>query len=328
MQNELTIKDIAKLCNISVSTVSRVINDKERVSEETRKKVLKVIEELNYVPNNAAVSMVKKKTKTIAVIVPEINNPFYTAVIEGTESCARNKGYFTLVFSTGTNFLKERDFFNGILSRIADGVIIVPTNENMEYYKKFTKPIIFVDNYVDNCGCDAVVVDNFGGAYQGVTHIIGLGHKKIAIISLPMDNIIGKERYKGYEKALRDNNIEILPQYIKRGTWYEDYGYKSTIELLDMNDPPTAIFAANDLTCQGSIKALSDRGVRPGIDIFLLGFDENQLADFVKPKVPVIKRPTSEIGKIATQILLDKIEGNTGEVSHRKVVLGADLIIR
>lgn len=328
MNNEITIRDIAKMCNVSVSTVSRVINNQKRVSEETRKKVLKIIKDLNYVPNNAAVTMVKKETKIIAVIVPEIINSFYTAVIQGTEEYARNNGYFTLVFSTDDDKSKEKDFFNGILSKIVDGIIIVPSDQNVEHYKKFSKPIVLVDRYIDNCGYDGVVIDNLGGAYQATKHMIDYGHKNIAIINGPMDFNTGKERFEGYKMALRDYNIDTVPDYIMQGDWFEGNGYKSTLKLIEMKNPPDAIFASNNLICEGCIKALWDRNIRIGKDISLVGFDDNQLADFVNPKVTIIRRSTSEMGKVATQMLLEKILKNNINMAHKKITLGTELIQR
>ncbi|MFJ5717863.1 LacI family DNA-binding transcriptional regulator [Neobacillus sp. NPDC093127] len=328
MSADFSIKDIAKASGVSVSTVSRVLNGKDRVSENTRKQVLKVIEELNYVPSNVAVSMVKKETKMIAVIVPDIINPFYTAVIKGTEEYARSQGYFTLVFSTNDNKEEEEEFFKGFLSKIVDGIIIVPASTDIDFYANFKKPIVLVDRYIEGSKYDGVVIDNFDGAYQATKHFIEKGHKDIAIISGPTEFNIGKDRFWGYERALKENHLNMNPNYIKKGDWFEDNGYHSTLQLLDLENPPTAIFASNNLTCVGCIKALNDRKVEVGKEISLIGFDDNELANFVSPKITIIRRPTSEMGSTATRLLLERKGMEKAEITHRKIMLGTELVIR
>lgn len=327
-KSDITIKDIAKNANVSISTVSRVMNGLDRVSPDTRERVLKVIEEMNFIPNNVAVSMIKKQTKMIAIIVPEIINPFYTAVIHGVEEDAKKSGYFTIVVSTDDREEEERKFFSGVLSKNIDGIISVTACKDMSFYKYFQKPIVLVDRYIENCGFDGVVIDNFGGSYHAVKHIIGKGHKRIALINGPADFNNGRERLWGFEQALRDSCIPVNPEYIKQGDWFEENGYNSMRTLMALKDPPTAVFLANNLICKGAIKAIYDMNLQIGKDISILGFDENELADFTNPKVTTVKRPMIEMGRVAIKILLEKISGQSQFAVPQKITLGTELLIR
>lgn len=326
---EITIKDIARLANVSVATVSRAINGRDRVSEATRKKILKIIEDVNFVPNAMAASMVNKRTHMLAVVVPEIQNPFYTAVIGGTVEAAKKEGYSTLVVSTYEDEAEEEEFFEGFLGRNVDGIILIGTHKEANFYRNIRKPAILVDRYINDCGHDGVIIDNFRGAYEAVKHFVEFGHERIAIIDGSHDFNDGKDRYWGYHQALHESGIKPAPEYHKQGKWLEEDGYRFATELMRSEQPPTAIFAANNVICTGVIKAIRDLNLVIGEDISLIGFDDNELAQFVQPRVTIVSRPTREMGVSATEILIQKIKGRTSDPSKlKKVVLDVELIKR
>ncbi|WP_217622401.1 LacI family DNA-binding transcriptional regulator [Paenibacillus agri] len=326
-KRDITIKDVAKTANVSVATVSRVINGLDRVSEATRKKVLKVIDELNFVPNTIAASMVNKKTNMLAVVVPEIQNPFYTAVIGGTVEVAKKAGFVTLVVSTNGDEAEESTYFESFLGKNADGFILIGTHKTADFYQTIRKPTILVDRYIDNSGHDGVMIDNYRGAYEATKHFLEYGHTRIAIIDGKHDFNDGKDRYWGYQRAMVEGGVSPDPKYHKQGSWLEDSGYQSTLELMQAEVPPTAIFAANNLICQGAIKAIRDLNLEIGEDISLIGFDENELAEFVKPKVTVVRRPTREMGTQAAEMLIKRIKDkSTDETNPKKVILDVELM--
>lgn len=328
-EKDITIKDVAKHANVSVATVSRVLNGLDRVSESTRKKVLKVIDELNFVPNTMAASMVKKKTNMLSVVVPEIQNPFYTAVIGGTVEVAKKAGFFTLVVSTNGDEAEEAEFFESFLSKNVDGIILIGTHKEAEFYRAIRKPTVLVDRYINNSGLDGVMIDNYRGAYEATRHFLEYGHERIAIIDGAHDFNDGKDRYWGYQQAMVEFGVTPDPKYHKQGSWLEESGYRSTVELMQSECPPTAIFAANNLICQGAIKALRDLKLEIGEDISLVGFDENELAQFVQPKVTVVRRPTHEMGTQAAEMLIQKIkEKDVDQSNPKKVVLDVELMKR
>ncbi|WP_028561060.1 LacI family DNA-binding transcriptional regulator [Paenibacillus pinihumi] len=326
-KRDITIKDVAKISNVSVATVSRVINGLDRVSESTRKKVLKVIDELNFVPNTIATSMVKKKTNMLAVVVPEVRNPFYTAVIGGTEEIAKKEGFFTLVVSTNGDEAQESEYFDSFLGKNVDGIILIGTHKEAEFYQTIRKPTILVDRYIDNSGHDGVIIDNYRGAYEATRHFVECGHRHIAIIDGPHDFNDGKDRYWGYQRAIVESGLTPDPAHHKQVNWLEDGGYQSTMELLQSLAPPTAIFAANNLICQGAIKAIRDLNLEIGEDISLIGFDDNELAQFVKPRVSVVRRPTHEMGIQAAEMLISKLKGHASdEMNPKKVTLDVEFM--
>lgn len=323
----ITIKDVAKKANVSVATVSRVINGLDRVSDATRKRVLKIIQELNFVPNTMAASMVNKKTKMLSVVVPEIQNPFYTAVIEGTVEVAKREGFFTLVLSTNGDESEEEDFLESFLGKNVDGIILIGSHKEAEFYRGIQKPTILVDRYFNDCDHDGVMIDNYRGAYEATKHFIEYGHERIAMIDGEHDFNDGKDRFWGYRQAMLESGLAPDPDCHKQGRWTEADGYRLTIELLQSKRPPTAIFAANNVLCKGAIRAIRDLNLRMGEDISLIGFDENELAQFVQPQVTVVRRPTREMGVQAAEMLVRKIREVPQEQGNPKcVVLGVELL--
>lgn len=326
MSKEITIKDVAKQAGVSISTVSRVLNGLDRVSVDTRSKVLKVAKALNYTPNNIAISMVKKSSRMIVVVVPDIKNPFYTAVIRGVEEIAKDSGYHMFVYATDEKVEEENELYNGVLGKIVDGVIAIPLSHDVQIYKNYYRPIVLVDRDLNDSELDEVVVDNFGGSYQITEHLIEKGHKDIAIILGSMDFNIGIERFNGFKKALSDNGISVNNDYVFEGSWEKENGYESTIKLLAADKKPTAIYATNNMICMGVIKALYDNKIKIGDEISLVGFDDNTLARFVNPTVTVIDRPTVEMGRVAARKLIEKIK-NKNSVPI-KSTLGVRIISR
>lgn len=328
MKKTSTITDVAKFLNVSVSTVSRVMNGRDRVSSEMRKKVMDAVQKLNYVPNYAAVSIVKKRTNVIVVLVPDLNTPFFLNVVQGVENIAKSHGYFTMVFSTNGSLEEESNFINGIMGRSVDGIIAVPSSPDLLHFEDYDKPIVFVDRFNDNYSYDCVVIDNFKGAYTAVEHLVQMGHKKIAIISGPRELNIGKERYWGYDQAMRDNNLDIKDEYISIGGWSEKDGYDALSRFMRMMDPPTAIFATNENICRGVIKAAHDLNLKFVEDISLISFDDNELAQIVNPQISVVSRATNEMGNIGASILLDKIEERRNITLPQRISLPTQLIVR
>lgn len=326
MKKEITIKDIAKKANVSVSTVSRVLNDKGRVSKNTKNRTLKIIEQMNYVQNSFAVSMVKKRSNMIVVMVPDIFTTFYAEVIHGVEEIAKKNGISTLVFTTNDLLEQEKIFLNGGLLKVCDGVVAIPGNNNPEIYKNFEKPIIFVDRYIKNTDINGVVIDNFDGTYKLTKNLINNGHDKIAIIMGDKSLNIGGERLWGYQQALIDNGISIHDEYCFMGSWYEDNGYISVEKITKMKNPPTAILAANSNISIGAIKYFNDNELEIGKDYSFVGFDENILTEFIKPKMTIIKRPTLEMGRIAVEILIDMINKGKNSRNAQIIKLAVHLI--
>jgi DNA-binding LacI/PurR family transcriptional regulator len=328
MQRKVTIKDVAEHAGVAVSTVSRVINNKDRVDPDTRGKVRGAIEELGYIRNNLAASIKTGSTGFIVTVVPDIINEFYTSVIRGVEAAASAKGYHTLVFATSESRSKELEVFGGEFGRMVDGVVLVPSTANCSIYKSIDKPTVIIDRDMPGSDMYSVTIDNYKGAHMLVQELIDHCHSKIAIITGPSVFNVGIDRMNGYLDALIENHIALKDEYICAGTWYEEDGYRFAESLLKLNDPPTAIFAGNNLLCMGCAEYLQDCGIAIGRDISLVGFDDSPVARYIGPGITGIRRATDEMGRLGSEMLIKLMENRASEIKEKKVVLDVELIRR
>jgi LacI family transcriptional regulator len=328
MKKTATIKDVANALGISVSTVSRVMNGQDRVSSEMRKKVTDTVRRLNYVPSYAAVSIIKKQSKTIAALVPDLQAPLYAGIVQNIEAAARARGYYMLNVMTGGNRDEEVLFLNSMMGHSVDGFVAVPASPDLSHFARSSKPAVFIDRMGYDDEYDSVVVDNFRGAYLAAQHLIEHGHSKIAIIFSERDFSNGHERILGFEQAIRNKALKIKPQYICAVGTAEKDGYAGTFRLMHLDEPPTAIFAASEPLCRGAIMALHDLKLRLGQDISLVGFDDSDLSRATVPAVTVVSRATGEMGKIGANILLDRILSGAEATVVQQVSLPVKLIAR
>jgi LacI family transcriptional regulator len=285
------------------------------------------MEELSFVPSTIAISMVKKQSSLIAVMIPDIINPIYMAIVCGVEQTVRKFNYHALIVSSNNQSEEETKMLSGVTGRFVDGVIVVPACSNPVVYTAFGRPIVLVDRCLPSWDLDSVVIDNYEAAYTLCEHVIRRGHKNIGVINGLMDFNVGLERYRGIVDAMNAAGLEIPDENFINGDWYEETGYKGTQAFLSRSKRPTVIIATNNLICMGCIQALYDNKIRIGEDISLAGFDENRLADFVNPKVTVISRPTIDMGIVAAQRLMEMIQSVDSRIIKRKSVLNSKLLI-
>lgn len=323
-----TIKDVADYAHVAVSTVSRVINNKDRVSPETRKAVCEAIEALGYVRNNFAAAMKTGETRFIVTVVPDIRNEFYTAVIRGVEAVASTRGYYTLVYTTAEMYAKEQTVFEGEFSHMVDGIILTPSQADYTLYQRTGKPTVIIDREIPGSDMYSVCVDNYRGIAMLMNELIQYGHRKIAILSGPLVFNIGIDRMNAYTDVLKEHNIPIRQEYIRTGDWFEEDGYRLTDQLLGLEDRPTAILAANNLLCIGCAECLCDRGLVIGKDISLVGFDDSIVARYIAPGITCIRRATSEMGEIGAEMLLSLLNNRPEDIKERKRVLDVELVRR
>jgi LacI family transcriptional regulator len=241
-------------------------------------------------------------------MIPDMINPFFSSVVHGAEVTAKENGYFTFLFSTASKAEAEQSTAAKLMESMADGILLITANSVKSIHRHFTKPLVMVDRYVEGSECDGLVVDNFGGAYEAARYLLEKGHRRIAIINGPGDFNIGQDRLAGFERALAEDGISLPDEYKRSGDWYEEDGHRGAMDLLRLPKPPTAIFAANNLICIGTLLALRERGLKVGKDISLVGFDDNVLARYNDPRISVVERPTEEMGRVGVNMLLDKIE--------------------
>ncbi|MEQ6391015.1 LacI family DNA-binding transcriptional regulator [Bacillaceae bacterium S4-13-58] len=332
MNNKPTIEDVARLANVSVATVSRVINNQGGVRMATEERIKKAIKDLNYVRNAVARSMVKKETKTIGVIIPDICNPFFPEVIAGIERKAIAHNYFTTLSSSNESKIVERKIIQHFIERGVDGVVITTADESGEQLKPLIDlniPIVAVDRAIKNYEVDTVLIGNREGAYEAIQHLIKQGHEKIAIIRGPQDTTPGLERFKGYQQAMQEYGLLIKEEWIGNGDFMESSGYELTKQFASLEDRPTAIFSSNNLMSVGAIKAINDLEWEIGEEVSFVGFDDIEIAKFTKPQLTMVSRPMRNLGEISFQLLLDRIHEKSSEKGlKREFILTPHLIVR
>lgn len=326
----VTIKDIARIANVSYATVSRALNNHKDVSEQTKQKILKICNEVGYSPNAIARGLVKQNTYTIGLMVPDITNPYYPEVACGVEDEAAKENYNIFLCNTNWDLMKEVDYFNLLLAKRVEGIIIAPVSDDTtKFVEKFTDrlPIVFLGTRLDGEKYNYVVIDNIKGGEMITEYLIGLGHRRIAFIGGTKDSSTFSDRVKGYKNALIKNNIDIDESLIKICGYRKVDGSNAIKTMAKESNLPTAVFAVNDLLALGIIDAVESLGLSIPQDISLVGFDDIPYASLPKIKLTTVSQPKDYIGREAVRILLEKI-GNKNIHTGLQRVIQPELIIR
>jgi DNA-binding LacI/PurR family transcriptional regulator len=271
------MKEVAKLAGVSVATVSRVLNDNPNVSPELCSRVLAAVEKLNYQRNRVARSLRAKTSLIVGLIISDIQNPFFTSVVRGVEDVAYDHGYTLLLCNSDEDPTKEHLYIDIMLAEKVAGVIISPVAEVDNYSSLLLQagvPIVSMDRRMRDLDVDTVLVNNVKGAYQAVSHLIELGHRRVGFIGGPLQTTTGRERHEGYKKALTEHGIGLEQGLVKIGDFKQDSGYQIACELLESDDSPVAIFTANNLMTLGALNAIHEKGLNIPQDIAIVGFDD------------------------------------------------------
>lgn len=324
----MKMSDVARMANVSPATVSRVLRQPELVSEDTRTKVLKVVEELNYQPHMIARQFRTRETKTILVIVPDISRSFFSEVLRGIQHMAVSNGYKVILGDSENDLQREKEFIDLLLQKQADGVVLLTARMELSSLERIANqfPMVIACEYYDGSEVPTVSIDNISSSRKIMEHLIQLGHTRIAHITGPMDVILSRDRLKGYRQALMSHDIEIKPEFIQEGDFSIQSGYDQMIKLLSLQSPPTAVFVFNDEMALGAIKAVKKSGMKVPEDIAVVGFDNINIASFFDPEITTIDQPKYEIGKVAMNLLLKLMNGE--QLEKTKIVLPDELIVR
>ncbi|MEV5027411.1 LacI family DNA-binding transcriptional regulator [Paenibacillus sp. LPE1-1-1.1] len=328
-----TIKDVAKEANVSIATVSRVINDKDKVKKETREKILRAIEKLNFMPDQAARTMIHKKTKTIGMIVPQLSNEYWGTMAEIVQSVLLEKGYTLIIGTSNSEQGSEFLALNTFLERRVDGLIIgaIYKSDAENYLGVFKDqgiPLISLYPLIPNI--PTVCGDNLRSSMDAVEHLIQLGHTKIAYIGSAST---GLERELGYRNALMLNNIAVDEKIIVSGRnnfvhYFSEYGYECARQLISEENDFSAIFCSNDLIAIGTIKAFEEHGIDVPKDKAVVGFDDISMARLYRPALTTVKQPLEEIVDAALELLLEQIDNPDKSFTQKKITLPMKLIVR
>jgi len=330
---KINIKDVAKKAGVSTATVSRVLGDFPGVRDKTRKKVLKAVSELNYEVNAVARNLRQKKTNSIGIIVGNVLSQFYSVIAKSVEDTNNKFGYNTILCNGDENPEKELEYLKVLKSNRVDGIILTPTGKNSEYVQHLidsrTK-MVLLDRLIEGVDCDAVLVDNTNGAYKAVKYLIDQGYRKIGIVDAYLDRTTGAERLKGYLQAIEEAGIAKDDSLIKIGNFKKESGKRLTRELLKQSNRPEAIFTTNIDMSMGALIAIKEMGLTIPDDIGIVCFDDSDWASILDPPITVIRQPVYQLGSIAAELLIKKIENNKNSLNQMPsiVTLNTELIIR
>jgi LacI family transcriptional regulator len=325
-----TIRDVAKLANVSISTVSRVMNSPETVVEHKRIRVLEVIEQLRYQPNALARGLISKKSNTIAALIPDIRNPFYSGVIRGMEDAAKQFGYSLLICNTDRNQKHLISYFENFYEKQIDGILFVSDTVYPDYYdamRRFQFPVVLVCTHALEYNLSSVRVDDEQASYEAISYLIKSGHRKLGMVCFTLtESINGAPRYQGFQRALREYGLEECNRNVEfAGNWFEE-AYEATARLMDRCPDLTAIFSTSDEFALGTISQLADRGISVPGQVSVIGFDDIRFAHMTIPKLTTVAQPVYDIGFKSVSILNDEILNGQTEVIRE--ILPHHLVLR
>lgn len=325
-----TISDVAKRAGVANITVSRVLNGAENVNPVTRRRVEQAIQELGYLPNLAARSLRSGQTRTLALLVPDIGNPFWPSVARGIEDAAQSGGYSIFLCNTDENPTKQRDYLFAVLQQRVDGVILAPCDPDaasLAPLREQGTPTVIIDRRVDGWNVDTVYADSVSGARALIQHLLNLGHKRIAALTGPAGVSTAEDRLLGYRLALHEAGIAAEPRLLRYGEYRTTSGYQMAKDVLAAGLAPTAFFAANQAIALGVLDALTERGLDVPRDVALVSFDDLPDVDHLFPFLTVVAQSAYDMGLNAAQLLLSRMSAGVA-LQPRHVVLPTRLILR
>ena len=311
-----TMQDVATVAGVSLKSVSRVVNRESGVSETLVERVESAVQKLGY-RHNLAASFLRRgqRTASIGMLVQDLSNGFCSETLRVVEDRARDRGVVVMAASTDEDPARERELVHGLVSRRIDGLILMPTDLDLSWLAEDIASglvVVGLDRLPNTPPIDAVIVDNQGGSAEAVGHLMAHGHRRIAVLG-DVDRIsTARDRRAGYTAALRAGGVTPDPLLVRTGIRTRAQAHRATLELLDLDDPPTAIFAARDTSCEGAVRALQQRGLADVVA--LVAFDDLAMADVVSPRITVVKQDTREIGHRAIDRLLGRLDGDTSPV--------------
>jgi LacI family transcriptional regulator len=323
------IRSIAKTAGVSISTVSRVINASKPVSNELKKRVLAVIEKEKYVPNFTARSLVHQRTSTIGIAIPIVSPEFHMKILSGADGYLSERGYETVICPIGDDTEGQNRYIDLLARRVTDGLLLMHETGDSRVRSALRKeriPIVLGSVYFGKLRFPAVGIDDYAAAHDATRFLIGLGHRKIGLISLAEKSTAGAHRIQGYADALAEWNIEPATSRVTFGHYAYESGYYAVKALLERDPGVTAVFAASDEMAVGALHFLVKSGRSVPEEISLMGFDDVQVARFTNPSLTTVRQPITEIGRQSAELLLTLIQGDA--IPKERINLPYEIVVR
>jgi DNA-binding LacI/PurR family transcriptional regulator len=322
------MKQIAQLAGVSLGTVSHVLNGTVRVREPLQQRVLDAVKKTGYQPNQLARGLRRERTNILAMIIPDILNPFFPGIVRGAEDVAFANGYRLVLCNTDNDHEKELAHLSALQSYLPSGLIVIPSDASdltvqAEPYRRAGAAVICLDRLPSNWDGDSVTVNNSAGAAEATRHLVNLGHRRIAAITGPMQITSSQERIRGFKKAMRAARLELPPGYTQETSFDRAGGYAKTKILLGMVPRPTAIVAFSDIIALGALMAIHEANLRCPEDISLVGFDGLDLTETTTPQITSVYQSPYQMGAEAATLVLERLKN--GKSKPKKIVLQTEL---
>ncbi len=322
----ITIKDIAEITGVSYATVSRTLNGRSGVNAHTREKVLQAAKELGYRPNIHARSLKTNQTNTIALIVPDISNPFFADIALSVNEAAYKRGYNTFLCSTNWDPEIEEEQLQMVQDQRVDGIIFKPADRSPDRYLELNIPAVMIANLIAE-GLSYIEIDNISGGRQAAEHLIACQYKKLAFIGGAFASRSNSDRLRGFRQALQARGLDLSEQMIKFGPFSIEHGYKQIQTLMEMDEPPDAAFCGNDLIALGVFQYLGETGIQVPDAFGVVGFDDVYFAALPQIQMTTVSQPRMQMGSLAADTLINRIEaGPESPIEH--ILLEPKLVIR
>jgi len=308
-----TIKDVALEANVSIATISKVLNNKGSISSETQKRVLQAIDKIGYRKNLTASMMKSHRSYTVGLVMPQITNPFSPILAQKIETILMEKGYTMFLCNTNRKEQVELNYLKSLIERQVDGIIIFgPSSKAVNWLNTSpigNTPIVSIESAV-NDDSDFIQIDNYSGMQEAIKYIVSLKHKNIAYLTGPLNRSCNQERLEAFKETLRKMDMPVIEEFILESNFEYEGGYNLTWQLLKHPTPPTAIFTGNDVMAFGAINCIIDQNLRVPDDISVIGFDNIPQSEYFIPSLTTINQPAKELGMIAAKCILDRIQDN------------------
>ena len=321
------MKDVAKEAGVSTATVSRVLSGRGEVRDGTRERVAVAAEKLDYRPNAVARSLREQSTRTLGLIIPNVRNPFFTEVARAVEDAARERGYSLMLGNTDEDPEKEAEYLDVLTEKRVDGLIVSPARASVPRLEALARdrfPVVFLDRYVRNVQAPVVRADGRRAVDELVGYLVDLGHERLGVISGPPETVPGRERLEAFLRGAEARGVPVEDTYVKVGNFRRESGLRAMRELWELAEPPTAVFAANNLMALGALQALKRAGVRVPEEMSFASFDDVSWFELAAPPVTAIAQPVGELGGGAAGALLELVEGKEPE----SMISEANLVVR
>ena len=334
----VTIKEVAEKAGVSITTVSHVVNETRYVSDELTEKVFEAMRDLNYRPNIVARSLRSGQTKTIGLILPDISNPFFADFSRKIEDKGFTFGYNVILCNADEDDEKQQRYIDVLLSKQVDGLIFFSTSgmEQIHHFlQRYDIPVVVTDREPEGFNSDIVLIDNRLGGYQAAEYLLSLGHRRIGCISGPSLIRPSAQRVNGFRAALQEAGVDVDEELIRMGTFRFESGEAEMKYLMNLPDPPTAVFTCNDVMALGAMKAIQSAGLQVPEDFSVVGFDNSPLSKMVYPQLTTIAQPIKEMADLTVELLVEKIHLKENQKrnkqltpEYQRIVLDTNIVVR